>query len=256
MMNETLVEKYEELQKNGTVLTGLVKLVQHKAELDTDIIMLDLEGVQAIIVRDEIDIREITTSLVNFVGKRIKFIVKEIDRETGIVICSRKAVKELEREAMVKRLEAGEVIKAKIVKILNFGAYVDIEGVTALIRNQDFAEDYTTIGEIKNVGDTIDVKLRKISSNGKVFVESNEKYKNPTIMSLELFEPNQVVFGVVRNVKPHGAYVCIAPNLDALCPVPGTVDLEEGMKVTFRITQVRVEEGRVRGKIIKILTEE
>lgn len=256
MMNEDLVKKYEELQKNGTVLTGIVKLVQHKAELDTDILMLDLEGVQAIIIRDELDIRNITTSLVNFVGKRIKFMVMEIDREAGVVICSRKAVKELEREAMIKRLEAGEQVKAKIVKILNFGAYLDVEGVTALIRNQDFADDYTTIEEIKSVGDVLDVKLRKVSANGRIFVEAVEKYDNPTIMSLDLFEPNQVVFGVVRNVKPHGAYVCIAPKLDALCPVPGTADLEEGMKVTFRITQVRPEEGRVRGKIIKILTEE
>lgn len=255
MMNETLIKKYEELQKNGTVLTGVVRLVQHHALLDTDILMLDLEGTKAIITRDDIDVRPVTTSLVNFVGKRIKFMVVEIDREAEVLICSRKAVKELEREAMIKRLEAGEIVNAKIAKLLNFGAYVDIEGVTALIRNQDFAEDYTTMAEVKQVGEVIEVKLRKISSNGRIFVEATTKFSQPTVMNLEIFEPNQVVFGVVRNVKPWGAYVCIAPNIDALCPVPGTVDLEEGMNVTFRITQVKKEEGRVRGKIIKILTE-
>lgn len=255
MTNEEL-KKYEVIQKKGTVLMGLVKLVQHHTALDTDIIMLDLEGVKAIITRDEIDIRPVTTSLVNFVGKKIKFMIVEIDREAGVLICSRKAVKHIEREVMVKKLEAGETVKAKLVKLLNFGAYVDIEGVTALIRNQDFAEDYTTIGEVKAVKDVIDVKLRKISANGRIFVEAIEKYSCPSVMSLELFEPNQVVFGVVRNVKPWGAYVCIAPNIDALCPVPGTVDLEEGQKVTFRITQVKKEEGRVRGKIIKILEAE
>lgn len=255
MMNEDLIKKYEDLQKDGAVLTGIVRLTQHNALLDTEILMLDLEGTKAIITRENIDIRQITTSLVNFVGKKIKFMIVEIDREAETLICSRKAVKEIEREAMVKRLEAGEVVNAKIAKLLNFGAYVDIEGVTALIRNQDFAEDYTTMKELKEVGDVIEVKLRKVSSNGRVFVEATTKFCQPTVMSLDIFEPDQVVFGVVRNVKPWGAYVCIAPNIDALCPVPGTVDLEEGMNVTFRITQVKKEEGRVRGKIIKILTE-
>lgn len=256
MMNEMTIEKYEEVMEKGTVLVGLVKLVQHNQELDTDILMLDLDGVKAIVTRDELDIREIKTSLVNFVGKRIKFMVKEIDRETGVVICSRKMVKEVERDAMVKRLEAGEELSAKIVKLLNFGAYLDIEGVTVLIRNQDWAEDYTSMSEVLKVGDMLKVKLRKVTANKRVFVEVIEKYKNPTIMSLEIFERNQVVLGVVRNVKPWGAYVCIAPNIDALCPIPETADIEEGMRVSFRITQVKTEEERVRGKIIKVLSDE
>lgn len=256
MMNELTVKKYEEFMEKGTILIGLVKLVQYNQELDTDILMLDLDGVKAIITRDEIDVREIKTSLVNFVGKKIKFMVKEIDRETGVVICSRKIVKELERDAMIKRLEAGEEVDAKIVKMLNFGAYLDIEGVTALIRNQDWAEDYTSINEVLKIGDTLKVKLRKVTANKRIFVDAIEKYKNPTIMSFEIFEPNQVVLGVVRNVKTWGAYVCIAPNIDALCPIPATTDIEENMKVSFRITQVRAEEGRVRGKIIKVLSNE
>ncbi len=256
MMNELTVKKYEEFMEKGTILIGLVKLVQYNQELDTDILMLDLDGVKAIITRNEIDVREIKTSLVNFVGKKIKFMVKEIDRETGVVICSRKIVKELERDAMIKRLEAGEEVDAKIVKMLNFGAYLDIEGVTALIRNQDWAEDYTSINEVLKIGDTLKVKLRKVTANKRIFVDAIEKYKNPTIMSFEIFEPNQVVLGVVRNVKTWGAYVCIAPNIDALCPIPATTDIEENMKVSFRITQVRAEEGRVRGKIIKVLSNE
>lgn len=256
MMNETTIKKYEEVMEKGSVLIGLVKLVQHNQELDTDILMLDLDGVKAIVTRDEIDVREIKTSLVNFVGKKIKFMVKEIDRETGVVICSRKMVKELERDAMINRLEAGEEVEAKIVKLLNFGAYLDIEGVTALIRNQDWAEDYTSMREVLKIGEKIKVKLRKITANKRVFVEALEKYKNPTIMGIDIFEPNQVVLGEVRNVKPWGAYVCIAPNIDALCPIPATADIDEGMKVSFRITQVREDEGRVRGKIIKVLSDE
>lgn len=255
MMDEKLVKKYEELQEKGTVLVSRVKLTKHDPILDTDIIMLDLDGVMAIILREELDIREITTSLVNFVGLKVKFKVMEIDRESGVIICSRKAVKEEERDAMLARLEDGEVVTATIDKLLKFGAYVNIEGVTALLRNEDFAEDYTSVSEVLKEKDTIKVKLRKVSESKKIFVQAETKYTNPSVMNLDTFKPEDVVFGVVRNVQPFGAFVCIGPNIDALCPVPPNFEIERGMNVSFKINNVIPEEGRVRGKIIRVIPD-
>jgi small subunit ribosomal protein S1 len=183
----------------------------------------------------------------------VSFVVKEIDRDAGVVICSRKEAQAILKEKIIERLKEGEVFSAKVINILNYGAYVEIDGVTGLLKNVDFAEDYTTIGEVLKIGDTVNVKLKKISANGKLNFEAVEKYKSPTIMNFDMFERDQVVLGVVRNVKPWGVYVCIAPGLDALAPIPGTGEIEEGMKVSFRITQVRKEEKRVRGKIVRIL---
>lgn len=244
---------YEKAMNSKEILKGLVKVVQHNTELDTDVLVLDLDGVKGLIVRDEVDMEVEWKSLVGFLGREVSFVVKEIDVDAGVVICSRKDAQVILKEEIVDRLREGEVFNAQVINVLNYGAYVEIDGVTGLLKNVDFADDYTTVGEVLKVGDSVNVKLKKISSNDRLIFEAVEKYQNPTIMSFDMFERDQVVLGVVRNVKPWGVYVCIAPGLDALCPIPGTGEVEEGMKVSFRITQIKAEEQRVRGKIVRIL---
>lgn len=244
---------YEKAMNEKEILEGTVKVVQYDKVLETDVLTLDLDGVKGIIVREEVDLEVEWKSLVGFLGREVKFVVKEIDRDAGVIICSRKDAQAILKQEVVERLREGEVFNAQVVNVLKYGAYVEAEGVTGLLKNVDFADDYTTVGEVLKVGDKINVKLKKVSTNDRLIFEAIEKYKNPTIMSFDMFERDQVVLGVVRNVKPWGVYVCIAPGLDALCPIPGTGEVEEGQKVSFRITQIKPEEQRVRGKIVRIL---
>lgn len=247
------LEVYEKAMKEKEVLKGIVKVVQHSEELDTDILIVDLEGVKVIIPRDEVDAEIRWKSLVGFVGREVNFTIKEIDQEREVLIGSRKEAQQMKKEEIINRLKEGEMFPAQIINILSYGAYVEIEGVTGLLRNVDFAEDYTRIGDVLKVGDKVNVKLKKISANNNLSFESVEKYKSPTIMNFDMLERNQVIYGIVRNVKPWGVYVNVAPGIDALCPIPGTGELEEEKKVAVRITQVRKEEKRVRGKIVRIL---
>ncbi len=235
------------------ILKGTVKVVQFDDTLNSDILVVDLDGVKAIIVRDEVDHEIPWKSLVGFLGREVSFTIKSIDDTKEVIFCSRKEAQEILKKEIIKRLTDGEVFNAQIINILKYGAYIEINGVTGLLKNIDFADDYTTIGEVLKVSDTINVRLKKVSSNNRLIFETVEKFKNSTIMDFEMLERNQVVLGVIRNVKPWGVYVCIAPTLDALCPIPSTGEIEEGMKVSFRITQVRKEDKRVRGKIVRIL---
>lgn len=244
---------YQKALAEQKVLKGLVKVVQFDQELQSDVLILDLDGVKALIVRDEVDLEVEWKSLVGFLGREVNFVIKSIDEKKDMLVCSRKDAQAVKKHEIVERLTEGEVFNAQIINILKYGAYVEIEGVTGLLKNVDFADDYTDISEVLKVGDKVNVKLKKVSTNDRLVFEAVEKFKNPTIMEYNMFERDQVVLGVVRNVKPWGAYVCIAPGLDALCPIPPTGELEEGQKVSFRITQVRDEEKRVRGKIVRIL---
>lgn len=249
------LNRFQKAMENKEIMKGLVKVVQHSEEFGSDVLYLDLDGVRGVITREEVDLEVNWKSLVGFIGREVSFVVKEIRtaKEKPLLICSRKDAQAILKEEITERLREGEVFNAQIINILKYGAYIEIEGVTGLLKNVDFAEDYTTVGEVLKVGDTVNVKLKKISSNNRLIFEAIEKYKNPSIMSFDMFEKDQVVLGVVRNVKPWGVYVCIAPGLDALCPIPGTGEVEEGSKVSFRITQVKDEEKRVRGKIVRIL---
>lgn len=246
-------KELREAQESQKVLKGVVKMVYFDKELESDVLVLDLNGHKGVVLREEVDKDVIPQSLVGFLGREITYVVEKIDEEKEIVFCSRKKAQELKFDEIYERLTEGEVFNAKIINILKYGAYVEIEGVTGLLKNVDFSNDYTTIGEVLKLGDDVNVKLKKVSSNNRLIFEAVRKYQQPSIMNFDMFERDQVVLGTIRNVKPWGAYVAIAPGLDALCPIPGTGELEEGMKVSMRITQVHEEERRVRGKILRAM---
>lgn len=244
---------YKKAMENKEILKGMVVLTQHDDELDSDILVMDLDGIRGVIKREDVDYQVEWRSLVGFVGMEVRFIVKEIDEDNRIVYCSRKEAQEMVEDDVIKRLKEGEVFNATITGLVRYGAYVEMEGIYGLLKNSDFSEDHVNIRDVMNVGDTINVKLNNVSMNNRITVEPVQKYRLKTVLKLDNFERNQVVLGTVNGIKPWGAYVTIAPGLDALCPIPPTEEIEEGSKVSFRITQVKEEEGRVRGKIVRVL---
>jgi len=247
-----LYKKYEKYKSEQKVLKSVVKIVQYDEALKTDVLVLDLEGLKGVIMKKDVDYELKIKSLVNFVGREVSFVVKDVDRNNGVIYCSRAEAQKVTKDDIIRRLNDGEAFDAQIVNILKYGAYVEIDGVTGLLKNTDFAEDYTAIGELLSIGDTVKVKMKKLSANGNILFEAVKKYKSPTIMDINSFEKNQIVLGVVRNIQPFGIFVQIAPNLDALCS-PDIAEIEEDMKVSVRITKVDKAAGRVRGKILNIL---
>ena len=245
--------KYIKAMEDKKILRGLVVLTQYDEKLDTEMLLMDLEGIKGIITREEVDYQMEWKSLVRFVGQEIYFTVKEVDEENNIVYCSRKEAQELIEEEIIERLKNGEIFEATITGIVRYGAYVEINGIYAILRNIDFSDDYVKVGDVLKVGDKIKVKLQNVSENKRLRVEAVEKYELKTVMNFDAFERDQVVLGVVNGIKPWGAYVTIAPGLDALCPIPLIGEIEEGTKVSFRITQVQKDKERVRGKIVRIL---
>lgn len=244
---------YKKAMEEKKVLKGLIVLTQYDEVLDTEILLMDLDGVRGIIKKEEVDYQMEWRSLVGFIGREISYIVTEIDEEKEIIYCSRKQAQEAVEEEIINRLKDAEVFTGTITGIVKYGAYVEIEGIYALMKNTDFSDDHVSIGDVLNVGDKIKVRLQKISINNRLTVEPIKKYELKTIMKFDSFERDQVVLGIVNGIKPWGAYVTIAPGLDALCPIPPTGEIEEGTKVSFRITQVQEDTQRIRGKILRVL---
>lgn len=233
------------------VQKGLVRMIQFDPHFNEDVLVVDAQGKMVVIPRQELDAEREFKSLLGFVGLEVPFVEKE--RIGDKIVGSRKEAQLLNREHILARLKDGEDFPAKVIKILKYGAYVDIEGVTGLLKNVDFADDHTTVGDVLKIGDSVNVRLKKLSSNGNLVFEAVQKYKSPTIMDFSMFQKDQVVLGTIRSIKPWGMYVCIAPNVDALCQIPSTGEFEEGQKVTILIKKVMPEEKRVRGKVIRSL---
>lgn len=254
---EKNIEKFKECKEKGTVLKGRIKLVEKSKKYGTDILTIDLQDAVGIIKREDFDIKDRKESLVKYVGANIKFVIVDIE-EDGTLICSRKVVKEFEREVLIKELEGGAEVEGKILKIVKFGAFLNVKGTTVVLKNIDFSEDHTTVMDKHKEGDKIKVKLQRVTSTKKILVQAVEKFCNPTSINFDSFSENQVATGVIRTIKSWGCYVCVAPNLDVLTPVPELPDgdVEEGTTVLIKIKTVNKEERKIRGRILKVISED
>ena len=104
-------------------------------------------------------------------GEEYTFRVVNLDRENRKVELSLKALLEDPKISRIKELQVGGVYKAKVVKLLRFGAIVKVEnGATGLLHIQNCTENKTkNIYELVKVDDEVEVEvLSKDEDEGKV----------------------------------------------------------------------------------------
>lgn len=253
-----VLENYKAKVGTNEICKGVVSIVEFSKKYNQEVLVVNLRGLKGIIKKDDVDLDLTISSLTNFVGREVSFVVKDVKEKEGVVICSRKEAQALTKDSIIARLSDGEAFSAQIVNVLPHGAYVEIEGVTGLLKNTDFAEDFTKIDEVYAQGDRVNVKLKKISSNDLLLFEATKKYCNPSTIKAEDLAEGQVVLGVIRSIKPFGIFVNVAPYLDVLCSIDAE-EYEEDKKVQIQIENIKEKEfngatiKRYKGKIIKVL---
>ena len=109
-----------------------------------------------------------------FDGQTIRIKVEELDPENNRVILSRKAVEQAENDvkkaSLLESLNAGDVIKGKVARLTNFGAFVDIGGVDGLVHVSELSHEHVDSPEdVVSVGQEVDVKVKSVEKMLNVF---------------------------------------------------------------------------------------
>ena len=101
-----------------------------------------------------------------YVGKTFQFLVQEYgkdDRGANLIV-SRRAVQEREiqvaRDYLRDTLEEGQTLNGTVVKVLDFGAFVDLGGVEGLVPVREISWDkVVNPGDFVREGDLVTVKV-------------------------------------------------------------------------------------------------
>src|SRR4029434_10765905 len=128
-------------------------------------LILDL-GVRGFLPASLVDIRRVQ-NLEEFMGEKLECKVIELNRSRNNVVLSRRAVLEEERkevrEQILGRLQPGQVVDGKISNIVDFGAFVDLEGIDGLIHISELSWSHVNHpSEVVSIGDTVRVKVLDI----------------------------------------------------------------------------------------------
>lgn len=243
------VEEVKNQIKNKTILSGRVKIVSRDAGTAEPFAEVLYNGWKYRIMLSDMDSELTIPSLINFVERTVQFIPLEILGD-NVVKASRAEAQKLTKKKTVKDIESGQKLKGQVVNVLPHGAYIDVNGVTGLLKNVDFALDTTSVRDVLKIGDEINVKFKKYTSNGTILFQADKKFCNPTALKIDDIYEDSIVSGVVRAVQPFGVFVQVVVGLDALCSNNGMQELEEDEKVSVRITMVDKANKKIRGEIL------
>jgi small subunit ribosomal protein S1 len=183
-------------------------------------LILDL-GVRGFLPASLVDIRRVQ-NLDEFMGQKLECKVIELNRSRNNVVLSRRAVLEEERkevrEQILGRLQPGQVVEGKISNIVDFGAFVDLEGIDGLIHISELSWSHVNHpSEVVSIGDTVRVKVLDIDRDRqRISLGLKQTQEDPWQRVLNEYSQGDVVDGKVTKIVAFGAFVQILPGVEGL----------------------------------------
>jgi small subunit ribosomal protein S1 len=183
-------------------------------------LILDL-GVRGFLPASLVDIRRVQ-DLDEFLGKELRCKVIELNRSRNNVVLSRRAVLEDERkemrQAILDRLNPGDVVDGQISNIVDFGAFVDLDGMDGLIHISELSWSHVNHpSEVLEIGQTVKVKVLDIDRDRqRISLGLKQTQSDPWQQVLEHYSEGDVVEGRVTKVVTFGAFVEILPGVEGL----------------------------------------
>ena len=185
---------------------------------------VDISDIRAFLPGSLVDVRPVRdTGYLE--GKELEFKVIKLDQKRNNVVVSRRAVVEseysAERDALLKNLQEGMVVKGVVKNLTDYGVFVDLGGIDGLLHITDMAwKRVKHPSEIVNVGDEIDVKVLKFDrERNRVSLGLKQLGQDPWADLARRYPEHTRLFGKVTNIADYGCFVEIEEGVEGLVHV-------------------------------------
>ncbi len=183
-------------------------------------LIIDL-GVRGFLPASLVDIRRVP-NLDEYMGTKIETKVIELNRSRNNVVLSRRAVLEEERkevrQQILDRLQPGLVVEGQISNIVDFGAFVDLDGIDGLIHISELSWSHVNHpSELLNIGDTVQVKVLDIDRDRqRISLGLKQTQEDPWQRIVDTYNVGDELAGTVTKVVTFGAFVEILDGVEGL----------------------------------------
>ena len=183
-------------------------------------LIIDL-GVRGFLPASLVDIRRVP-NLDEYMGTKIETKVIELNRSRNNVVLCRRAVLEEERkeqrQEILDRLQPGIIVEGQISNIVDFGAFVDLNGIDGLIHISELSWSHVNHpSEILNIGDTVQVKVLDIDRDRqRISLGLKQTQEDPWQRVVDTYNVGDELEGTVTKVVTFGAFVEILDGVEGL----------------------------------------
>src|SRR5512132_1102442 len=245
-------KRIEAAAESGEPVTGKV------IEVVKGGLIIDL-GVRGFLPASLVDIRRVP-NLDEYMATKIETKVIELNRSRNNVVLSRRAVLEEERkevrQQILDRLQPGMIVEGAISNIVDFGAFVDLEGIDGLIHISELSWSHVNHpSEILAIGDVVPVKVLDIDRDRqRISLGLKQTQEDPWQRVIDTYRIGDELEGKVTKVVTFGAFVEIMEGVEGLVHISELAHhhvenpreiLEPGQDVRVKILEIDSERRRL-----------
>jgi len=196
--------------------------------------------------------------LTKYKDQEIEFVITEFNPRKRRIIGDRKqllvAKKAQMQEELLSRIKVGDVIDGTVKNVTNFGAFVDLGGIDGLLHISEMSWGRVdNPGKLFKNGDEVKVFIKDINDK-KIALSMKFEDSNPWNDAASKFAVGNTVHGKVARMTDFGAFIELAPGVDALLHVsqiskdhvdkPSDV-LSVGQEIDAKIVEFRESDHKI-----------
>lgn len=218
LLEEERISRKVELLENiheGEIRTGIVKNI-------TDFgVFLDLDGIDGLLHITDMTWKRIKhPSEMVHLGEELEVIILHVDKDKGRVALGMKQKENNPWEEIEHRYPIGTHVKGKIVNLVPYGAFIEIEpGIEGLIHVSEMSwiKNVTDPNEVVKKGDEVEAVVLSIQKEeGKISLGIKQIEQNPWDNVEAKYPIGSSVEAEIRNLTNYGAFVELEPGIDGL----------------------------------------
>ena len=180
-------------------------------------------GVRAFMPASRSGVRD-AAEMEKLVGQEIRCRIIKLDVADEDVVVDRRAVAEEEERSAKDRLygqiKEGDTITGTVRSLTDYGAFIDLGGVDALLHVGDIAWGRVNKpADVLSVGDQVDVKVLKLASEGdkrRISVGLKQLLPHPWDGVEQKYKAGDRVRGTITRLVDFGAFVELEPGIEGL----------------------------------------
>ncbi|MDX8397142.1 MAG: 30S ribosomal protein S1 [Mariprofundaceae bacterium] len=222
---------------------------------------VDLGGLQAFMPRSEVDTHA-GMQAAELLGNRYEVSIIEATHQPSNIVVSRKrplaAVAAEQQSAFFEKVSLGDKVNGTVTRLADFGAFVDLGGVDALLHVSDMAwRRVNHPSEMLTIGQSVTAEVVKLNAEtGKISISTKNLQQDPWAHVASTYETGMRLTGTVCKLLDFGAVVELEAGVEGLIhksemswtrqDVKPTEVLAEGDVVDVAVLDVDAEQRRIR----------
>ncbi len=146
----------------------------------------------------------------------------KLDKKRGNIVLSRRAViekiRDKDKNKIIAKLKEGDIVQGVVKNITDWGVFVDLNGVDALLHITDISwSRINKPSELLSLGQTIKVKITKIEPvKLKISVSIKHLTEDPYAKIINKYEIGKKYPAVVTKVQDYGCFAKLEDGLEGL----------------------------------------